>query len=183
MRGSRQPALAACNSQTKSRRCRLLGLNSAFGTAPKVIHAEKRVKTTLGISFGNDELPSRRNDLPDPTHHIICQTPAETPAASLLMQLHGALHICTQLKGALFCLGAVPARGAALLNLTYIEGTMCTDLPPLRSASGNLYCFRKVKAQKLSRHGGTKLVRWHRITTSMHAPNPAEGVASSARED
>lgn len=129
MRGSRQPALAACNGQTKSRRCRLLRLNGAFGTAPKVIHAEKRVKTTLGISFGNDGLPSRRNDLPDPIRHIICQTPAETPTASLLMQLHGALHICTQLKGALFCLGAVPARGAALLNLTCIGGRKCTDLP------------------------------------------------------
>jgi hypothetical protein len=129
VRGSRQPALAACNGQTKSRRCRLLRLNGAFGTAPKVIHAEKRVKTTLGISFGNDGLPSRRNDLPDPIRHIICQTPAETPTASLLMQLHGALHICTQLKGALFCLGAVPARGAALLNLTCIGGRKCTDLP------------------------------------------------------
>lgn len=126
--------------------------------APKVIHG-KRVKTTLGISLGNDELPSRRSALPDPTHHSICQTPAETPTASLLMQLHGVLHIYTQLKGALFCLGAVPARDAALLNLICIEATMCTNLPPLRSTSGNLHCFSKVKAQKLSRHGGTKLVR------------------------
>lgn len=159
MRGRRQSDLAACNSQTQSRRCRLLRLNGAFRTATKVIHAGKRVKTTLGTSFGNDKLPSRRNDLPDPTHHIICQTPAETPIASLLMQLHGALHICTRLKGALFCLGVVPARGAALLDLTCIGGRMCTNLPPLPSASGKLYCFSEVKAQKLSRHGGTKLVR------------------------
>lgn len=159
MRGGRQLILAVRNSQSKSWRCRWLRSNGAFGTAPKVIHAGKRVKTTLGVSLGNDDPPSRRNDLPDSTHHIICQTPAETPTASLLMRWHGALHNRTQLKGALLCLGAAPASGAALLNLTCIEGTICTNLPPLRPALGNMNCSSKVKAQKLSQHDRTKLVR------------------------
>jgi hypothetical protein len=146
-RGSRLSALAACNSRTRSKRCRLLRLNGAFGTAPKVTHVGKRVKITLELSFGNDELPNRRNDLPDRNRHIMCQTLAETPTASLLIQLHGTQHVCAQLKGALLRLGAVSARGAALPNLICIGGTTSTDLPPLRSASGKLYCFSNVKAQ------------------------------------
>lgn len=172
MRGTRLRALAARNGQPKSRRCRLLRLNDAFGTAPTA----NRVKITLGLSFGNDELQAAAM-----TYRIQHMSDTRRNANCFFVAVIARHAPCVH-----------SAEGRPALSRRCACKRCCLAQPDMQRrdcvrphcGQRQASCIASAKSKLRSCHDTAEQSSLDRTGLSplcMHL-NPAKGVASSARE-
>lgn len=129
VRGSRLPALAACNGQTKERRCRLLR-SRCFSDGARGHQVLENTKDRASIyRLEMMILPAARSKLPNSNYHMTCQIIA-TPIDVLRCTCrdgHGAEGRPVQSR---WCVCKRCCLAQPVMHWT------CTVLPRLRSASG-----------------------------------------------